>query len=48
MVSRLKAEVVMKDCILEAHRLVEWLSMEDGPMGINNNNIWDWDGNNDK
>ena len=52
MVSRLRAEVEMKDRILQAHRLVEWLDFEEGPfdesrlMGEDNNDVWDWDGNN--
>ena len=40
----------MKIMTLRAHRMVEWLDMEegleDGPMGDNNNDVWDWDGNN--
>jgi len=38
----------MKDQILWASQMVEWLSMEDGPMGVDNNDMWDWDGNNDE
>jgi len=37
----------MKDQILQANRFIEWLEMEDGLMGVDNNNIWDWDGNNE-
>ena len=42
----------MKDQILRAHRLVEWLEFEERPfdkgnlMGEDNNDVWDWDGNN--
>ena len=52
LVSRLRAEVEMKDRILQAHRLVEWLEFEEGPfdkgnlMGEDSNDVWDWDGNN--
>jgi len=52
LVSRLRAEVEMKDRILQAHRLVEWLEFEEEPfdegklMGEDSNDVWDWDGNN--
>jgi len=52
LVSRLRAKVEMKDQILQAHRLVEWLEFEEEPfdkgklMGEDSNNVWDWDGNN--
>jgi len=44
----------MKDQILQAHRLVEWLDFEEEPfdegrlMGEDSNDVWDWDGNNAK
>jgi len=41
-----KAELEMKDMILQANRLVEWVAMADGPNGSDNNDVWDWDGNN--
>jgi len=49
-VLRLRAEMEMKNQILQAHQLVEWLDMEDGPMGDgpmgkDSNNMWDWEGN---
>ena len=31
---------------LRSSGLVEWL-VEDGPMGNNNNDVWDWEGNNE-
>ena len=37
---------MMKE-ILQANQLVEWMEMEDGLMGEDNNNMWDWDGKND-
>jgi len=37
----------MKNRILQAVRMVEWLTMEDGTIGDNNNDVWDWEGNND-
>ena len=36
----------MKNRILQAVWMVEWLTMEDGAMGDDSNNVWDWDGNN--
>jgi len=36
----------MKDLILQANRLVEWVAMEDGANGSDNNDVWDWDNNN--
>jgi len=36
---------MLKDQILQAGWMVGWLSMEDGPMGEDNNDMWDWDGN---
>ena len=33
--------------VLRANRLREWEEMEDEPMGEDNNDVWDWDGNND-
>jgi len=39
----------MKDHILQALRLVEWLSMEDDPedlVGEDNGDVLDWDSNN--
>ena len=43
-----KAELEMKDMILQANRLVEWVAMADGPNGSDNNDVWDWDNNNAK
>ena len=34
--------------ILQANQLVKWMEMEDGLMEEDNNNMWDWDGNNDE
>ena len=39
--------IAMMKEILQANRLVEWMEMEDGLMGEDNNDVWDWDGNND-
>ena len=40
----------MKDRILRAHRLVEWLEFEESPfddlMGEDRNDVLDWDNNN--
>jgi len=36
----------MKDRILRAHRLVEWLEMTDGLEGSDHGEVWDWDNNN--
>jgi len=36
----------MKDQILWANHLVEWMEMSDGPMGSDNNDVLDWDDNN--
>ena len=33
---------------MRAEGLVQWLSDDVDAMGEDNNNIWDWDGNNDK
>ena len=33
--------------VLQANQLREWEEMEEGPMGEDNNDMWDWDGNND-
>ena len=41
-----KGITMMKE-ILQANHLVKWMEMEDGPMGEDNNDVWDWDGNND-
>jgi len=38
----------MKNRILQAVRMVEWLTVEDEPVGDNNNDVWDWEGNNDQ
>ena len=38
--------IAMMKEILQANCLVKWIEMEDGPMG-EDNNMWDWDGNND-
>jgi len=38
--------VRMQDQILHAAQFVEWLEMEDGLVGVDNNHIWDWGGNN--
>jgi len=41
----------MKDQILQAHRLVEWLDFKEEPfdegrlMGEDSTDVWDWDGN---
>jgi len=40
-------ELDSRDGILHASRLVEWLEDKDGPMGNNNNDVWDWDNNNE-
>jgi len=45
-VCRHKAELEMKDMILQANRLVEWVAMADGPNSSDNNDVWDWEGNN--
>jgi len=51
LVSRLRAKVEMKDRILQAHMLVEWLDFEEELfdkgrlMGEDSNDVWDWDGN---
>ena len=37
-----------KDSVIRAAGLVEWLLEDDGPMGKDNNDVWDWDGNNDE
>jgi len=39
-----RAMVRMQDQILCAGRYIEWLEMDNGPMGVDNNDIWDWDG----
>ena len=36
----------VKDLILRANRMVEWVTMDDGPMGSDDNDVLDWDGNN--
>ena len=36
----------MKDLILRANHMVEWVTMDDGPMGSDDNDVLDWDGNN--
>ena len=44
---RHKAETAMMREVLRANRLRKWEEMEEGPMGEDNNDVWDWDGNND-
>ena len=39
-------ELENRDRVPRASGLVEWLVEEDGSMGDNNNDIWDWDSNN--
>ena len=41
-----KAVFTMQEQILQVQCLVEWTLMEDGPMGVDNNDVWDFDGNN--
>jgi len=41
---RQQEELESQDRVLYAGRFVEWL-VEDGPMGDNNNEVWDWEGN---
>ena len=43
---RLREELKLRDGVMRAEGLVQWLS-DDG-MGEDNNDVWDWDGNNDK
>ena len=44
---RREAGMEMMREVLRANRLHEWAEMEEGPMGEDNNDMWDWDGNND-
>jgi len=37
----------MQEWILQVQRLIEWTVMDDGPTGVNNNDIWDFDSNNE-
>ena len=49
MEQRLRAELEMSEAERIAHIFVGWLVEEDdyGWMGDDENDIWDWDGNND-
>jgi len=42
---RQQEELESQDRVLRAGRFVKWL-VEDGPMGDDNNEVWDWEGNN--
>ena len=44
---RREAGMAMMREVLRANRLHEWEEMEEGLMGEDNNDVWDWDGNND-
>ena len=50
MEQRLRAELEMSEAERIAHIFVGWLVEEDdyGWMGDDENDIWDWDGNNDE
>ena len=42
-----EAGIAMMREVLRANQLHEWEEMEEGPMGEDNDDVWDWDGNND-
>ena len=42
-----RAMVRMQGQILHASQYIEWLEMDDGLMGVDNNDVWDWDRNNE-
>ena len=37
----------MREQIIATTRSVDMLTMDDGPMGEDNNDVWDFDGNNE-
>ena len=39
---------MVRDGALRAREMVEWLSDKGDAMGEDNNNVWDFDGNNDE
>jgi len=41
-------ELESKDGVFHASGIVKWLVDKDGPMGEDNNDVLDWDGNNNK
>jgi len=43
---RLQDELESREGALHSSGLIEWL-VEDGPMGGDNNEVWDWEGNNE-
>ena len=43
-----QGELMARDGALRAREMVEWLSDEGDAMGEDSNDIWDFNGNNDK
>ena len=46
--TRLFQDLEMNVGVFLPSHLIEWLENDDGQMGVDNNNIWDWDSNNNK
>ena len=41
-------ELALLDSVVRAAGYVQWLVDDDAHMGEDNNNVWDWDGNNNE